>query len=263
MSELRIKLLDLAIQAGATIENATKVADDWERWTTEDDPLRLGTPPIASLGRPNEIDWNRPQLVASINGNCVVEVNNSLSHLANEKEFSGRMVDGSSYLRTIGSDYTWSRAAFRYHGEIPKEVHIFNKEAFTMSDMQKCFDESRLTHPMIGFKHDNLNDYLKWLKIQQEQSKESQCANAKDGDGTCGLSCCICAKEEPKTTGLNFLEAIRLLRSGMGVERSRPEKQFLSQYGVKGKKLCYLDTRLFATLNMDDFLATDWQIVKS
>lgn len=43
MSELRIKLLDLAIQAGATIENATKVASDWECWATDSDPLMTGT----------------------------------------------------------------------------------------------------------------------------------------------------------------------------------------------------------------------------
>ncbi len=40
MSEHRIKLLELAVQAGATIENATKVASDWEQWANSVIPGR-------------------------------------------------------------------------------------------------------------------------------------------------------------------------------------------------------------------------------
>lgn len=35
---------------------------------------------------------------------------------------------------------------------------------FTVTDMFKCFQQSRLTNPMVGFKHDTFDDYLKTLK---------------------------------------------------------------------------------------------------
>jgi len=35
---------------------------------------------------------------------------------------------------------------------------------YTVEDMEKCFNESRLTHPVIGFKHTNFAEYLKLLK---------------------------------------------------------------------------------------------------
>jgi hypothetical protein len=33
-------------------------------------------------------------------------------------------------------------------------------------DMKECFNESRLTHPMIGFKHTTFKEYLQTLKQQ-------------------------------------------------------------------------------------------------
>lgn len=35
---------------------------------------------------------------------------------------------------------------------------------FTLDDMKQCFEESRLTHCMTGFKHDTFNDYIKKWK---------------------------------------------------------------------------------------------------
>ena len=69
MSEIRTRLLELAIKAGATIDNATKVATDWEKWATADaDPLRLDVPaPVysahdlwhgACTPPKTEIDWS-------------------------------------------------------------------------------------------------------------------------------------------------------------------------------------------------------------
>lgn len=35
------------------------------------------------------------------------------------------------------------------------------KREFTLEDMRTCFNEARLTHPMVGFKYDTFEDYFK------------------------------------------------------------------------------------------------------
>lgn len=34
-----------------------------------------------------------------------------------------------------------------------------NQKTFTEADMQYCFEQSRLTHPMVGFKYDTFEDF--------------------------------------------------------------------------------------------------------
>lgn len=218
MSELnRIKLLELAIQAGATIENATKVADDWEQWATEDDPLRLDVPNIPDESYEGQlarvfteeqvgIDWSRPQLVHLIDDpDFIVRT----TGLVGFDKFQG-------YSNADGDIPDWyKKKRFKYHGEIP-----------------------------------------------QEQPKKPQFANAKDGDGTCGLSCCICAKEEPKTTGLNFLEAIVACKDGLRINRKVWHPDYWLRFDHDDDYVRNMDGDT-VSLNTGDALATDWQIVKS
>jgi hypothetical protein len=42
------------------------------------------------------------------------------------------------------------------------------KNEFTLDDMLKCFEESRLTHPMIGFKHLTFEEYLTFIKHNEK-----------------------------------------------------------------------------------------------
>lgn len=127
MSELRTKLLELAVQAGATIENATKVADDWECWATEDDPLRLDTPSpaieedfydqlarldIDSTSIEPEIDWSRPQLVVSESDSEFV-VRTTGEHF--EDVFTGFSADDGDIPES-----NYKKRYFKYHGEIPE-----------------------------------------------------------------------------------------------------------------------------------------------
>ena len=114
----RIKLLELAIQGGATIENATKVASDWERWATEDDPLRLGTPsPVVDEIKGQEIDWSRPQLVKEIDGPRIGITNGE--HHANwfQAELTYPGIGYNNPLRFS----SYRKKDFTYHGEIPQE----------------------------------------------------------------------------------------------------------------------------------------------
>jgi len=134
MSELRIKLIELAIQGGATIENAQRVAADWEEWIGNDDPLSLDTPSPAwrheSEMSPEEywrlhskmqgIDWSRPQLVHSTTDpTMIIRVDGDFT----THSFNGTMIDrglGRTIYPTDASG-TWDKSCFVYHGEIPQE----------------------------------------------------------------------------------------------------------------------------------------------
>ncbi len=58
MSELRIKLIELAVQGGATIENAQRVASDWEGWISSS----AGVPPQVVDGIDARMKLISPQL---------------------------------------------------------------------------------------------------------------------------------------------------------------------------------------------------------
>lgn len=71
--------------------------------------------------------------------------------------------------------HTWDSkgsysAGFSSHDEdlhleiaTPKE----KEKLFTADDMELCFNESRLTNTLVGFKHDNFGDFLKSLIINK------------------------------------------------------------------------------------------------
>lgn len=40
------------------------------------------------------------------------------------------------------------------------EENIQVEQKYTIEDMQYCFEQSRLTHPMVGFKYDSFLDFL-------------------------------------------------------------------------------------------------------
>lgn len=42
-----------------------------------------------------------------------------------------------------------------------------NPKTFTLEQMENCFNESRFTHPIIGFKHANFAEYLKSLENEK------------------------------------------------------------------------------------------------
>lgn len=57
-----------------------------------------------------------------------------------------------------------------YHYESDKTNNncLFNSEKINdnirhLDELRDCFEQSRLTHPMIGFKHETFEDYLKEL----------------------------------------------------------------------------------------------------
>ena len=68
--------------------------------------------------------------------------------------------------------------------------------------------------------------------------------------------------EEPKTTGLNFLEAMKLCKEGKNVRRSVwPSGSYIGESVGSVYKLITGDGDEFHTSDLRNFLATDWQIV--
>ena len=73
------------------------------------------------------------------------------------------------------------------------------------------------------------------------------------------------AVKEPKTTGLNFLEAMQCLKNGLLVNRAIkiPKPYPLNfPYKLYGDRVGVSNTSMYtASFNINDFLATDWEIV--
>lgn len=47
----------------------------------------------------------------------------------------------------------------------PKEVmEEINKDSYSLDDMKRCFEESRFTHPMTGFKHTDFEEFISSIK---------------------------------------------------------------------------------------------------
>ena len=154
MSELRIKLLELAIQGGATIDNAERVASDWENWAAADaHPLRLCTPSPKSCGHEfewdclmagcecapkpidPEIDWSRPQLVKSkkyeATGDWAFVVKTTGAHTEGYFHGVAQFSDKSA---------VWAKKDFEYHGEIPAE-----KKAEIGPSLAEALDAARVS----------------------------------------------------------------------------------------------------------------------
>lgn len=78
-----------------------------------------------------------------------------------------------------------SNVALTYAGNI--DMHFCSKKCFvnkffkpeekpqrelTTAALKDCFEESRLTHPMIGFKHATFEDYIASLLQAQNESND-------------------------------------------------------------------------------------------
>lgn len=118
MQEIRTACLDLAIRAGATAENAIRVARDFEAYVKE--PAKgpeeefMETPLMSST---SGIDWSRPQLVRHRGDGYVVKTDGNIGELT----FSGELYSGEHAIYDKGAkSHGWLRHVFVYHGEIPE-----------------------------------------------------------------------------------------------------------------------------------------------
>jgi hypothetical protein len=132
MSEKRkLKCIKLAIKAGATPENAVRIAKDFEQWVGEfSDPLkldskspkvmdcypltvRIGSEVLRKLGeQEQEIDWSRPQLVVSTEDPIMI-VRTTGWH-------EGDVFQGFG-PEEVDAPEEYKKKWFAYHGEIPQE----------------------------------------------------------------------------------------------------------------------------------------------
>lgn len=43
---------------------------------------------------------------------------------------------------------------------VSEQIGVSFVKKYTVDEMMQCFEESRLTHPMVGFKHDTFEDFI-------------------------------------------------------------------------------------------------------
>lgn len=58
-----------------------------------------------------------------------------------------------------------------YDESLVRKLKNQNIKPTDLGAARKAFEESRLTHPMVGFKHDTFEDYLKWLDEVEKEIK--------------------------------------------------------------------------------------------
>lgn len=253
--ERRLRIAEISANVqGVNADNFIKFCNTLEGWVApvdDDDPLRIGVQSPCNgncgmnycdengcLGKkevvgspaPIEIDWSRPQLLVNNDGLVIRYSGGGVNSFG----FGGVVVDPGMTSHMVGAANRWNPDVFHYHGEIPQEPDT--QKTFSILDMSKCFEESRLTHSMAGFKHDKFSDYLKWVEIPQEQ------------------------QEEPKATGMNFIEAC-LVAKNSKAKICRPIFDEGSYMYYEGYELRYWGM-IADDIAIEDFLATDWQIIE-
>lgn len=69
---------------------------------------------------------------------------------------------GSEYTPIMGIGYCKGQSCFlsKYVENNSEWFELKHKHSFTIEDMEDCFEQSRLTQPMIGFKYDTFEEYF-------------------------------------------------------------------------------------------------------
>lgn len=243
----RIKLLELAIQGGATIENATKVASDWEQWATEDDPLRLGVPSPEGLA----IDSDDERYLTHKDCGLVVYVTKD----------EGDRFDGVVAKRA-GSAYA---EGFVSSGGYFKKEDFFMPKNPGKSQQEIDWSRLQLVHSTIDpalivrVDRDFTSDCFHGTVINRGVGR----INAPVGtSGTWDKDMFVYHGEvpqEPKTTGLNFLEAMAVCNAGGRVTRAAWGCGHVECNGVR---LIDETGATYYSNNITNILATDWQIIE-
>ena len=93
------------------------------------------------------------------------ELERQLREIEGKKEVAREIVSEVSLFenKPHPNECTFSLFGHSIHAKWSEEFKTWIpvSKLFTEEDMRKCFDESRLTHPMVGFKHDTFDSYLK------------------------------------------------------------------------------------------------------
>ena len=276
MSELRTKLLELAIKAGATIENATKVATDWEQWATEDDPLRLDVPsperPISERLKLLVSNFNLfPQDSVFILKNKSGEFIEMHGPILSDHDFTGIRKESLS-------DETWCLDKVGRRGSederlaIPDFMAKLDDEPKNPGNQEQEIDWSRpqlvrIPNSMDIFRVISDKGNLFGGVVESTEPDGHFCVGEKvymnkdfvvyHGEIPQGHP-----TGEPKTTGLNFLEALKLLTDEkVMIKRASWCEDTWRMYS-DGSHLRDEEGDPYCGNSIENFLATDWQIIE-
>lgn len=93
------------------------------------------------------------------NTNDKIEIAMNYTHSGFEPEHKGVDMCRGGFL-TMFQD-TKSLILVLSPAEPPQPIEV-PTPTYTLDDMQSAFEQSRLTHPMSGFKHDSFDEFMKW-----------------------------------------------------------------------------------------------------
>ena len=238
--------MQLAVQAGTPNDQLVERAKEIHRFITEEDPLRLDVPSPKEPDNAKEvkvpIDWDRPQLVTLKSTGMVVQTDGR--HTTNG--FNGTIVVAGRFRPKGEYVGDLPKRAYEYYGEIPQEQ---KEEIDWSTPMVVVSKNDGLIVRTDGFHEDEI---FSGTVIGGAPNRKYN----KDGHYSK-----VWSKEyfKPKTTSLNFLEAIKLCKSGKNVSRKG--------WG-DGAFMYHSNMRLYwqdgeeAYLDMESYLATDWEIVQ-
>ena len=324
----RERLLELAIQGGATIDNAERVASAWEKWVKDakdswptpfdetSSPAGIGSDLIIDAGdgdkikfvwngnkvkgvylrdgrftvkKPSEpeIDWSRPQLVIS-NKRQIVRTDGKCNY---DETFSGVVVDcGRTPYNPGYYSILFRKSDFVYHGEIPQEQQegptsedriIFQSERNVKIGNLSIADAVRhasiLKGSLLIAREGDQYDF-DVLKINH-RTGEMECIGSEQWFASMPSASSIAAADwqvftldekisedqqvEPKTTGLNFLEAALVAKNSRArIGRLSYEVPLYFEPSQSGDFLTCTGSGYAHSLSIEDFMATDWQIIE-
>ena len=98
----------------------------------------------------------------------VIEFFNRIGVIVNELDEHGNIISFYNLPQWFKNDNNGNtfEVPFIALPDSAKRIHLScrdYKRVYTEEEMLECFNESRLTHQIIGFKYDTFSDYLKTL----------------------------------------------------------------------------------------------------
>ena len=240
--------MQLAVQAGTPNDQLVERAKEIHRFITEEDPLRLDVPSPKEPDNAKEvkvpIDWDRPQLVTLKSTGMVVQTDGR--HTTNG--FNGTIVVAGRFRPKGEYVGDLPKRAYEYYGEIPQEQKGEIDWSIPMVVVSK---NDGLTIRTDGFhKGGSFSGTVIGGNPNRAYNNDGHYSQAWNKEYF-----------EPKTTGLDFLQAIKAAKRGKNIRRARNWSN--GYFWHHSNDTMYdSDGDRIDSMNPSNILATDWEIVQ-
>lgn len=272
----RERLLELAIQGGATIDNAERVASAWEKWVKDagdgwptpfdetsspvshgiEERMALISPQLeALLGKLNAFSLKRTLCIENSTGN-------RFELAPSENDIPGIRDLVMEFPIELLSDSTWREVELKNLGKTEREID-WSRPQLVRWIGDTLILRTNGTHGPASMKY--LNGWFEGTVVSEEWG-----AWKKGDKGEWEKAKFVYhgeipqeQQDGPKTTGLSFLEAMEAALSGKTVERPNNAKYLFDG----DERNCLMmksgkSNLIFPVIYQEDILATDWQIIE-